>query len=187
MPSTRARRTLPTVLRSGLYRLVAGLTVGTAAFLLFQVARFAAQASGLCTLCGADDPGILGAVSLGGGGAALGGGDDPPGKSIFDNWMDKLLGSGRPPPSVEGVEPPAPTAPAPPDPEAQRQAEEEARKLMDLYRRLIGTKGTVDMPEGSVGGELNKAFDNVFGSSGGVSDIGPPAEGSGDGGGDGRP
>jgi len=186
VPSTHESAGLSPAVKSVLYRLVAGLTVGALAYILFQVIRLAADASGLCTLCSADDPGVLGAVGLGGGGAALGGGDDPPGKSLFDNWMDRITG-GPPKPSVEGVEPPAPSAPAPPDPEAQRQAEEEARKLMELYKRLIGTKGPVDMPEGSVGGELNNAFDRVFGSSGGVSDIGPPADGGGDGGGDDRP
>jgi hypothetical protein len=171
------RRTLSPFVKSGLYRFLVGLTVGTAAYIAFQVLKIAAEASGLCTGCSAaDDPGVLGAVGLGGGGAALGGGDDPPGKSRFDNWLDNVLGSGRPPPSVEAVDPPAP------DPEAQRQAEEEARRLMDLYKRLIGTKGPVDMPEGSVGGELNNAFDRVFGPSGGVGDIGPPPEGSSGGG-----
>jgi hypothetical protein len=162
-------------------RLVIGISVGMAAFLLFQVIRLIAVASGLCTWCAAaDEPDVLGAVALGGGGAVLGGGggddEEDPGRSRFDRWLDDVLGGGRPPRSVEGVEPPSAPSP-PPDPEAQRRAEEEARQLFDLYKRLIGTKGPVDMPEGSVGGELNNAMDRVLDFSSGSTDVGPSGDG----------
>lgn len=187
MPAIPVRRPVPPVVSAVLYRLVVGLTVGTVAYLLIQVARVAAQASGLCTGCGADDPGVLGALGLGGSGAALGGDPEPPGKSRFDDWMDNLFG-GRPEATVEGVEPPAPPPPAPPDPEAQRRAEENVRAMIDLYKRLIGTKGIVDMPAGSNGAALNDSLDRVFDPSAWMSDIGPPPDGSqADSGGDTRP
>ena len=160
-------------------RLFAGVTFGVLAWLVIQVVRLVAEASGICTGCAAaDDPDTLAAVTLGGLGGSLGGGGDEnnPPQSPFDRWMDNVLG-GRPERSVEGVDPPSAPSPPPADPEAQRAAEEEARRLWDLYKRAIGTKGVVDMPQGSLGDTLNDAMDAVldFGST----PIGPSSGGDG--------
>lgn len=154
------------------YRIGLAILVGAAAFVVIELAWQALTLAGECTKCSADgDPGGLGAVSLGGGAAAGGLDDDPPGKSRFDNWMDDLLGSGRPPKSVESVDPPSsPPAPAA-TPEEQAKALEDAKKLFDFYKRMIGTKGPMDMPEGSQGDTLNDAMDRVLDF--GETDTGP--------------
>lgn len=165
-------------------RLLLGLAVGIGAFVVIELLQLLAfEVLGFCTGCSVEgQPGVLGGVALGGGAASLGGGDggldddddrsdEDPGRNRFDRWLDNVLGGGPPTKSVEGVEPPS--EPPPSDPEAERKALEEAKRLLEFYKRMIGTKGVVDMPEGSTGGEYNAASDRFFDFASGQTDVGP--------------
>jgi hypothetical protein len=175
-------------------RLLLGLAVGIGAFVAIELIQlFAFEVLGFCTGCSVEgQPGVLGGVALGGGAASLGGGgdggldedddgsdDDDRGRNRFDRWLDNVLGGGPPAKSVEGVEPPS-AAPAPADPEAERQALEDAKEMLEFYKRVLGSKGVVDMPEGSTGAEYNAASDRFFDFASGQTDVGPSDGGSGD-------
>jgi hypothetical protein len=163
-----AYRVLPANRQALLYRIALGLAVALVAYVLIEIAWTILQAGHACADCSAKgDPGGLGAAGLGGGAAALGGDDDPPGKSRFDNWLDNALGDGRPPKSVESVDPPAPR-----DPAAQQAAEDEARKGFEIYKHAVGTEGPIEAEEGSVADELNKAIDRFLDFSTGRTDVG---------------
>ena len=170
MQALRMARGMQEALQSTLgRRLAAGITVGVAVFLLFQVARLTLEAWGLCTGCNADgSPDLFGGAAAAGGGAAAGAGD-PPGGSWFDDWFDRHFGYHEPPPTIGPANPPPP-----PDPDQQKADADEAHRLFDIYKHALGLKGLVDMPDGSLGKELNDAMDRFLDFSSGKTDVGPP-------------
>lgn len=163
---TGSRRPAHTILASLPRRLIAGVSVGLAAYLLFQLIRIAAEASGLCTGCNsADQADVLGAASLGGGAVALGGDAPDEDGNWFEQWWNRSQNKPR---GVEAVNAPGPGELTP--------EQEETEQWERRYRQLVGPEGLVEPEEGSVGAELDRAIGRFFDFATGDTDIPPTAK-----------